>query len=211
MPVITKITEQKKRANRRSVFLDGAFAFGVNLNVVAKFGLVEGDTLSAADVERIQQGEVRQETFDKAIGFISRRPHSKSELQKKLARYEFGPDVIRSVIAQLEELGYINDAAFSAGKAEAAAKLKHHGKNRAMIELQRKGVPRETAKQAIDQVYESHDSNADARLLATRKMRSLGGLEPHVIKRRLYGMLLRRGFDFATIKPAVEQAMKGEM
>ena len=46
MPVITKISEQKRRANRRNIYLDGKFAFGCNLNVVAKFRLREGMTLS---------------------------------------------------------------------------------------------------------------------------------------------------------------------
>ena len=37
MPTITKIDEQKRRANRRSIYIDGEFAFGCNVNVVARF------------------------------------------------------------------------------------------------------------------------------------------------------------------------------
>ena len=44
MPTITRIDEQRRRKNRRNVYLDGAFAFGCNLNVVAKFRLREGLT-----------------------------------------------------------------------------------------------------------------------------------------------------------------------
>src|SRR5205807_1007562 len=75
MPVVTKITEQKRRANRRNVFLDGAFAFGVNLNVVARFRLREGMTLSAEQVREIEIGEVRQECFDQAMEYLSSRLH----------------------------------------------------------------------------------------------------------------------------------------
>lgn len=207
MPIVTRIVEQKKRANRRSVFLDGAFAFGVNLNVVAKFRLHAGQQLSAEDVERIQQGAVRQECFDHAMRFIEKRMHSRAELKTKLTRQEYGPAVVEGVLNQLAEMNYVNDARFAESRAESAAKYKHHGPNRARIELAKKGVERETARQAVEQVYEAHDSSATARDLAAKKMKSLARLEPHVARRRLTGMLLRRGFDFDTIKPVIEEVL----
>lgn len=209
MPTVTKIVEQKKRANRRSIFLDGAFAFGVNLNVVAKFALHEGQQLSADEVEAIQKGSVRQECFDHAMRYIEKRMQSRKELEQKLTRQEYGPAVIASVLDQLTEMNYVNDARFAESRAESAAKYKHHGPNRARMELAKKGVERETARQAVEQVYESHDSMATARDLARKKMKSLARLEPHVARRRLMGMLLRRGFTFDTIKPVIDEAIGG--
>ena len=54
MPTITKIVEQKKRPNRRNIYLDGAFAFGLNDNVVARFRLREGLTLTDDREERVR-------------------------------------------------------------------------------------------------------------------------------------------------------------
>ncbi len=209
MPTITQIAEQKRRKNRRNVHLDGKFAFACNLNVVAKFRLREGLTLAPDQIAEIQQGEVRQECFDRGIGFLSRRLHSRSELSKKLARYEYGQSLIDQVLDQLAEMSYLNDKAFAETRAELAAKYKHHGRNRAMIELAKKGVERETARQAVAHVYEAHDSSAMARDLARKKVRSLARLEPHVAKRRLIGLLLRRGYDYDTIKPVVEEVLGG--
>ena len=76
MPIITKIETQRRRENRRNVFLDGAFAFGCNLNVVARFRLREGLELTAAQLEEIQRGEVRQECFDSATRYLQSRLHS---------------------------------------------------------------------------------------------------------------------------------------
>lgn len=207
MPVITQISEQKRRANRRNVYLDGAFAFGCNLNVIAKFRLREGLVLTPEQVTAIQQGEVRQEVFDRAIRYLEGRLHSRSELVTKLKRYEYPIPMIDSVLDQLTELGYVDDKRFAETRAELSAKYKHHGPNRARIELARKGVAGETARQAVEHVYEAQDSARVARDLATKKMRSLARLEPHVAKRRLYGMLLRRGFDYETIKPVVEEVL----
>ena len=209
MPKITEIREQKRRKNRRSVYLDGAFAFGCNLNVIARFRLREGLVLTPEQITQIQEGEVRQECFDRAIEFLSKRLHSRAELTKKLAKYEYGAAMIDSVLDQLTALGYLNDRVFAEAKAESAAKYKHHGRNRAMIELARKGVERETARQAVENVYEAHDSASVARDLARKKMRSLARLEPHVAKRRLFGLLLRRGFDYDTIKPVIQEVLGG--
>src|SRR5687768_5315566 len=60
MPTITKITEQRRSPNRRNVFLDGKFAFGCNLNVVARFRLRAGMSLTAEQVREIEHGEVKQ-------------------------------------------------------------------------------------------------------------------------------------------------------
>lgn len=209
MPTVTQITEQKKRANRRSIFLDGAFAFGVNLNVVAKFQLHEGQQLSAEDVETIQKGSARQECFDHAMRYIEKRMQSRRELQQKLTQAEYGPAIIESVLEQLTEMNYVNDARFAESRAESAATYKHHGPNRARMELAKKGVDRETARRVVEQVYESKDTMATARELAKKKMKSLARLEPHVARRRLMGMLLRRGFTFDTIKPVIAEAIGG--
>src|SRR5918998_3958532 len=86
MPVVTRISEQKRRPTRRNIHLDGAFAFGCNLNVVAKFRLREGMTLTADQVRQIELGEVKQECFDRAMAALGSRLHSRAELQRKLMR-----------------------------------------------------------------------------------------------------------------------------
>ena len=210
MPTITQIAEQRRRKNRRNVYLDGAFAFGCNLNVVARFLLREGLVLSAEQVAEIQQGEVRQECFDDAIAMIQRRPHSRGEVKKKLARKEFGPAVIEGVLDDLARLGYLNDEQFAKARALSAARHKHHGKRRAKVELMKAGVDAETAEKALDQVYDAHDSLAVARELARKQAARLSKLDPQTARRRLVGMLQRRGFDFETIKPVVDQALGGQ-
>jgi regulatory protein len=213
MPVITRIAEQKRRANRRNVYLDGAFAFGCNLNVVAKFRLREGMSLTETQVEEILRGEVRQECFDKAMEALQSRLHSRAELHKKLTRREYGEAVINGVLDDLARLGYVDDERFAKNKALSAAQYKHHGRRRAMVELLKSGVKGETARKALDDVYDAGgaeggvDSVATARMLAQKKAPSLRKLDPLVARRRLMGMLQRRGFDYDSIKPVVDEVL----
>lgn len=209
MPVITKISEQRRRPNRRNVHLDGAFAFGVNLNVVARFRLREGMSLSLEEVAEIERGEVRQEAFDQATRLLGQRLHSRAELHRKLTRREYGERIVEDVLSNLERLGYIDDKRFATAKALSAAQHKHHGKRRAAVELIKAGVKGETARRAIEDVYEAHDSMAVARQLAAKKAPSLRKLDPIVARRRLAGMLLRRGFTYEDVRPVIDEVLGG--
>ena len=207
MPQVTRIDIQKRRPNRRNVYLDGAFAFGCNVNVVAKFRLREGMTLSEEQVEAIRHGEVRQECFDKAMEAIGSRLHSRSELHRKLTRGEYGEEVVTAVLDDLVRLGYVDDERFAKTKALSAAQYKHHGRRRAFMELRRAGVTGEVADKALSDVYSEHDSTAVARQLAEKQAARLKKLDPVVARRRLVGMLQRRGFDYESIKPVVDKVL----
>lgn len=207
MPSITKISEQKSRPNRRNVYLDGKFAFGCNLNVVAKFKLREGLMLSSSELEAIQAGEVRQEAFDYALKTLERRLHAKTELRRKLTKREYGDAVIDDVLNDLQRLGYVDDARFAKTKAQSAAEHKQHGHRRARVELMKAGVDDATARKAIEDVYDPHDSLAVARTLAQKKAPQLRKLDPLVARRRLVGMLGRRGFDYETIRPVIDEVL----
>lgn len=207
MPTITKISEQKRRENRRNVYLDGRFAFGCNLNVVAKFKLREGMTLTAEQVRAIEEGEVRQECFDKALQYLGLRLHSRAELARKLTRREYGDAIIGTVLDELARLGYLDDERFARTKALSAAEHKKHGRRRAMVELLKTGVKGEVARRALDQVYDAHDTLAVARQLAEKQAPRLKRLDPQVARRRLVGMLQRRGFDYEDIRPVVDAVL----
>jgi regulatory protein len=207
MPIVTKIIEQKRRPNRRNIYLDGRFAFGLNDNVVARFRLRVGMNLTDAQVAQIEQGEVRQECFDDAMKYLKSRLHSRAELRRKLVRREHPEEMIDQVLSELGRMGYLDDARFARTKALAAAEHKHHGRRRAFVELLKAGVKRDVADAALDDVYEQSDSLAAARMLAEKKAPSLKKLEPMVARRRLAGMLQRRGFDYETIKPVIDQVL----
>ena len=50
---ITRIEPQKKNRQRRNIYLDGEFAFGLDEEVVAAYHLSEGDELTQAIVDTL--------------------------------------------------------------------------------------------------------------------------------------------------------------
>ena len=207
MARITQIVEQKRRANRRSVFINGRFAFGCSVTVIARFRLREGMEVSAEKLRQIELGVVKQECFDKAMSYLQSRLHSARELRRKLARQEWGEAVIDAVVEDLTRLGYLDDARFAKTKALSAAEHRKHGRRRAFVELIKSGVNGDVAQKALDQVYETHDSTSVARELAMKQKARLSKLDPLVARRRLVGMLQRRGFDYDAIRPVIDEVL----
>ncbi len=207
MGVVTKITPQVKNPKRVSVYVDGTFFIGLQLNVLDKLGLRVGRELDEVEVARIALAKDRQNALDKALMYLGRRLHSQTELETKLGRAGFVPDVVGYTIAEVNRLGYINDAAFGVAKATVSAKRKLHGKRRAMVELAKSGVRGETARKAVEDVYEGHDAMGVARLLAGKRANGMARLDAETARRRLAGMLMRRGFTWDEIRPALDEVM----
>jgi SOS response regulatory protein OraA/RecX len=59
-------------------------------------------------------------------------------------------------------------------------------------------------------VYEATDSTGIARALAMKQRPRLLKLDGIVARRRLIGMLLRRGFDYDLIRPVVDEVLGQE-
>ncbi|MDB5172314.1 MAG: regulatory protein RecX, partial [Phycisphaerales bacterium] len=114
---------------------------------------------------------------------------------------------VDGVLDDLVRLGYLNDEQFARTKALSASEHKHHGRRRAKIELLKSGIRGEVAERALDDVFAHTDSSANATLLARKQAPRLKKLDPAVARRRLVGMLQRRGFDYETIKPVVDQVL----
>ena len=207
MSKITAITEQRRRKNRRSVYIDGEFAFGCNLNVVARFRLREGMPISESLRKEIEEGEVQQEAFDHATRLLGMRMQSERELRTKLGRKDYGPAAIDAVIKNLKRLNYVDDAKFAANRAADQANVKKHGKVRAVQELMKSGVARPLAEKATAAAYEDVDPKAAAMELAAKRLPSLRRLDAETAKRHLVGFLQRRGFDYETVQHAVEKTL----
>lgn len=207
MPRITKIAIPAKSPRKRSIHLDGKWAFNCLANVVERFKLVIGMDLTDAELEKVKGAETQQKALDKGLAILSKRLHSTAEIRTKLSKAKYSPDQVESAIVQLTRLGYLDDARFAKSKASAAAEYRKHGRRRAYVELIKSGVEKETARRTSEEVYEAHDSLKVARELAAKKAPSLLRLDRQTARRRLTGMLLRRGFNFDEIKPVLDEVL----
>ncbi|MFV0428547.1 MAG: regulatory protein RecX [Arachnia sp.] len=141
-----------------------------------------------------------------AVRLLDAKPRTVAELRTALAKRNVPTVAAEAVITRFIEVGLLNDGAYAEALTATRSRTQLRGRRRISQELRQRGVDDETIAAAI----ESLDPEAElaaARQAAERKARSLGGLDPMVAKRRLYGALERRGFSFDVVRQAADEVL----
>lgn len=200
---ITRLTIQKKDAERVSVFIDQRYVFGIHQEVLLQFGLKKGDFLSVADQEAIQAADGMLRAKVVAIRYIGYKPRTVQEVRRKLRRSGFEEVQIAHAVERLLTLEYLNDEAYAKTYAQQRFTHKNYGPQRIRAELMKRGLGRE----AIDVALQSFEANPNdlveaAFEVAEKRWSRLKEREPDARKRRhkLSSFLQRRGYTFDTIQ-----------
>lgn len=148
-------------------------------------------------------------TYSRALDLLALRPRSVVELRRKLIQKGEPVEAVDDAIERLKGQKVLDDEQFARQFARAKVVGAGASRRRIAMELGRKGVDRETADAAIDDLAESEgiDLSASIHKVAARKWRSLSKLDDQTATRRLYGFLARRGFNPDEIRSAM-QALK---
>jgi regulatory protein len=81
MPQVSDIKPQKNK-KRVNIYLDGKFAFGIDLDNLVKLDLKVEQELSDEEVADIIKKAEFQKTLDKLLRFATLRPRSEKEIWK---------------------------------------------------------------------------------------------------------------------------------
>ena len=196
---IERIEASKHKQERILVFLEGGRLLRVTENELLHFDLHPGLDIDPRVVVELEQAGTRSETRVRAANLVSARPMAKSALTKKLRAHGASEEDAVDAADWLEELGALDDAAY------AALLVRHYsasgyGAARIRDELFRRGVAREYWDEALANAPDAGETIG--RLLA-QKMR--GGVPDERERQRLTAMLLRRGFSWQEIRPALRE------
>jgi regulatory protein len=135
-----------------------------------------------------------------AYRYLSYRPRSYAEVEKKLRDKGFGDVVVRTVLSDLIRLGYIDDEKFADQWVQSRVRLRGLGRRRIEQELRDKGVDRETVRRALAGVLTVDLESETARKAAERKLSTMKTLDREAKRRRLAGFLERKGYSFGVIR-----------
>ena len=195
---VTALTRQKRNPHRVNVYLDDEFAFG--LAAITAVSLRVGQTLSSAEIERLQGADLEEKAKNLALGYIEYRPRSIAETRQHLLKKEYPDDVVERVIARLEAVELLNDATFARYWVEQRETFKPRSKMALQMELRQKGIERELIETAVSEV----DELAAATQAAQAKVRRWQNLPKLDFRKKLGGFLQRRGFGYDIIREVSE-------
>ncbi len=127
------------------------------------------------------------------LKLLTMSPKTRAQLADALAAKGIPDEAAEAVLNRYTEAGLIDDKAF----AHAWVSTRQSGRGLATRvlaqELHGKGIDKDIAGQALATLDPAAEEQS-ARALVRRRVRSMSGLEPQVAKRRLLGMLARKGY-----------------
>lgn len=214
---VTAITPQKRRPNRRSVYVDGAFVFGLHEDEIERLKLAPGQTVTREQLDKLLTQVVFVNARDTALRYLGYRARTRQETAKRLSEDGYPVEIIERVLALMEKYGYIDDIQYA--RDYAATRLKNYGAMRVRHELKLKGVSEELIDAALPS---DEQSEAEAALnWLRRKLSGYKGEQfqipvsecgtnspdtreiPFAQRKKLTDALMRRGYSYATAKEAL--------
>lgn len=137
-----------------------------------------------------------------AFKLLSYRGRSEKELKERLKKKGFSETVITSTLNNLRHIGLIDDMLLAESLKREAMTTKFFGQHRARKFMLDRGIPRNI----IDLVLTSNEKEdiENAKKLLDKKLRNLENFPSEKIKRKLYNLLLRKGYSFETIKAVMK-------
>ncbi len=195
---ITAIDVQPRR-RRVNLHLDGHLTLTLSPEVLAEAGLHIGDPLTAIEMEKLRASEARHGALDTTLRLLSYRPRSEAELRQRLARSGTPPPLIDETITRVRELGLADDETFARSWVESRQRSSPRSRRLIALELADKGVSRRITQESLSALDDIAEADAAYRA-AARRAPTLATLPHADFRRRLGNFLLRRGFDYDTVR-----------
>ena len=139
--------------------------------------------------------------LERAVSLLAVRARTERELRDALRQCAYSEAVIERVISRMNEAGYIDDADFASQWA-ASRTSKGLGARRIAMELRQKGVDAEHIEQALGQLDE--EERMESAVRAARKAARGKELSSPADRQKVFAALMRKGYDSASARRAIE-------
>jgi regulatory protein len=218
---VTKMTPGVRDHNRVNIFLDGHFAFSLDVTQVVESGVKIGYKVTTERLGELQRLSEFGKLYQRTLEWVLTRPHSVRETRDYLRRRqikrrmlnrqrvreekkplaEIEDDVMQLVIERLIAKKYLNDQKFAEFYAENRYVRRGISHKRLRMELQKKGVTSDIISEAMSKV--GRDENEEILKVIAKKRKKYNDFQ-------LIGYLVRQGFNLQQAKEAVELAKAQE-
>lgn len=196
---VTDITQQKHNKERVSVFVDDKYAFSLDEVDAVRLKIKIGMELSEKDIEKCCMESNLSKAMKKAFNILSVKPMTCRELKKKLAEKGYDEAVTSVAVAELEDMGYLNDYEYACMYIEFAAQ-KCHGERKIRYELAHRGVDADVIEDAVCEKFRTGADEMADMIYAKYGDADLSDMK---MRQRVTRFFAARGFGFGEINDAI--------
>ncbi|SER58392.1 regulatory protein [Gracilibacillus ureilyticus] len=208
MPVISKITVQKKLKHRYNVFLKDKdsdyYAFSVDEDLLISYHLHKGQELTQEQIDQIQEKDASYKVYTLSLKFLSYRMRSEQELINYLQNKDIEITFIDEVINRLKREGLLDDLAFSEALVRTRMETSSKGPLLIKKELLEKGINQLIAEKALRQFpYTKQYEKAEQLIRKKLERPSRKSYKQQVDSAKQ--SLLQKGYSLGVISEVIQQ------
>jgi regulatory protein len=196
MVTITALKPQRN-GKRVNVYLDGKFAFGIDLDNLVLSGLKIDKQFSEEEIEKIIKKAEFQKTLDKLLKFATLRPRSEKEIRDWFKRKKVHESLHKELFNRLNRLELVDDKKFAKWWVEQRIAFRPKGKGGLNYELRGKGIKQEI----INEILQDSpiDEEKSARQLLEKVSYKWKDLPNREARQKKAQYLARKGFSWDVI------------
>lgn len=195
------ITEIKRKSNRRyKLFVDDNEFGEFDIEIISLSGAKQGVECDEVFLEKLQTEEERRRAKERALYLLEYRDHSKKELINKLCR-SYSKEIARETADKMEHLGFLDDAKYAKKLAKRQLLQKKLGKPRAVYELCLKGIPKELAQEAVENI----ETDPIEQIYELFAKKYPDAIEDIKVEKRAVAAAARRGYGYSDIRTALNR------
>ncbi len=204
MPTITRITQQQRRKDRYSIYVDDKYRLSLSELELIDAALRSGDVVTEDRLEELQSTSEFGKALDRAYSYIALRPRSRWEVVTYLRGKKYDDEMIEQLAAELERRQLINDEDFANTWVEERLQFNPRSRQQLKAELMQKGIASDMIDKVLVAVGEGTEIEAVCTLIKTKRL-----MHRYDDQRKLIQYLGGKGFRYDTVKAALEQ-LEGE-
>jgi len=211
MLLITKVEQDRSERHRYLIYVNNDQAepmMSIHEDLMIKFRLWKGREIHADELRQIAEEDTQHRAYALALTYLGAKPRTNYEIARYLARKGIEEQAAEHAIKRLEAERYVDDASYASRFTKERLRYQMKGRMLLQQELRMRGIAKETAREAIDQL-DAEEETAVAIRAACKKWPYIKG-EQIDRKRKLAAFLLRRGFPNGAVKTAIQAAIEQE-
>ena len=129
------------------------------------------------------------------LKMLARRELSEAQIRQRLARKQHDADAIEAAVTRLRDERAIDDARVAEAIARTETAIRRRGKLRVRLQIERAGIAKALAKQAVDAVFDTIDDEALMEASLKKRLHGRDTIADDREFQRLYRYLASQGFE----------------
>jgi len=179
-------------------------SYKISTDIILSYSLAKGQSIDKELFEQVLNKQRITEAKQRAYNYAAYKPRSTRQVEQKLHSIGFSKDETAVAIDFLKEFKLLDDKKYALEIAASLSKRKNFAASRIVIELQKKGIDKSLAQDAVEMTYPYSQADDMALAAAKKKLRLISGKSPEKQKKAVINHLITAGFDWDTVSRTVK-------